>query len=284
MKLHTLFDDTRHEGKNEMSYMAASSVSVDAPVSDMAVDAPDSDMSISEDDDSDNGGPEPDEAHVPYNWPERENAMEEDDNTDFQDDNCIPPEVDSDLDSEGNIEYVQEDNNEINLQAYVTPDSNSDDLQKTEQGGVVHLVHGWIQQAHPERVSDEGNTGLPFSLFQGLFISGDISTSSTSVAATGSHFTLTQSVARTIGLAFKTVFPKWYNIYQKAFEAGVWFQDDSGPFLGRAIVYKLQGRLHRDRHDVGPSVSFPVGQFTGGEMIFPQLNTKLQYVFSREAW
>jgi hypothetical protein len=31
---------------------------------------------------------------------------------------------------------------------------------------------------------------------------------------------------------------------------------------------------------VGPSVSFPVGQFTGGEMVFPQLDLKLQYVIS----
>jgi len=49
-------------------------------------------------------------------------------------------------------------------------------------------------------------------------------------------------------------------------------------------VYKLQGRLHKDRHDVGPSVSFPVGQFTGGEMVFPQLNTKLQCVLSHNTF
>jgi len=83
-------------------------------------------------------------------------------------------------------------------------------------------------------------------------------------------------VACTIGFTFKAVFLEWYDRYQQAFEAGVWFADDPGPFLGRALVYKLQGRLHKDRHDVGPSVSFPVGQFTGGEMVFPQLNVKLQ--------
>jgi hypothetical protein len=66
--------------------------------------------------------------------------------------------------------------------------------------------------------------------------------------------------------------------YRAAFDAGVWFTDDPGPFLGRAVIYKLQGRLHKDRYDVGPSVSFPVGQFTGGEMLFPQLNLKLQWV------
>ena len=99
---------------------------------------------------------------------------------------------------------------------------------------------------------------------------------STTLASTGSYLYLTQSVARTVALAFKAVFPEWYEMYRDAFDAGVWFADDPGPFLGRAIVYKLQGRLHRDKHDVGPSVSFPVGQFTGGEMVFPQLNVKLQ--------
>ena len=107
-----------------------------------------------------------------------------------------------------------------------------------------------------------------------------MTTSSTTVAACGSYYSLSESVARTIALAFKMVFPDFYRTYKQAFEAGVWFSDDPGPFLGRAIVYKLQGKLHKDRHDVGPSVSFPVGQFTGGEMVFPQLNTKLQCVSS----
>jgi len=56
-------------------------------------------------------------------------------------------------------------------------------------------------------------------------------------------------VARTVALAFKTVFPDWYNIYEEAFEAGVWFADDPGPFLGRAIVYKLQSK-HQKSYDL----------------------------------
>jgi hypothetical protein len=116
-------------------------------------------------------------------------------------------------------------------------------------------------------------------LVKGLFISGDISHSSTTLAAAGSHYYLTQAQAETVGQAFKAVFPEWYQRYEPAFKAGVWLADDPGPFLGRAIIYKLQGRLHKDRHDVGPSVSFPVGQFSRGEMLFPQLKTKLQCVF-----
>jgi len=104
--------------------------------------------------------------------------------------------------------------------------------------------------------------------------------SSTTLAAAGSYYSLIESVVRTIALAFKTVFPQWYTRYQDTFDAGVWFVDDPGPFLSCAVVYKLQGRLHKDRHDMGPSVSFPVGQFTGGVMVFPQLDTKLQWIFS----
>jgi hypothetical protein len=103
---------------------------------------------------------------------------------------------------------------------------------------------------------------------------------SATVAAAGSFYFLSESIARSVAQAFKAVFPYWYEIYQEAFEAGVWFADDPGPFLSHAIMYKLQGQLHKDRHDVGPSVSFPVGQYSGREMIFPQLNVKLQCVRS----
>ena len=105
-----------------------------------------------------------------------------------------------------------------------------------------------------------------------------------------SHRTPVQAVPPSLRLDPTTIWhsPLWgllllhssrsYEVYRDAFEAGVWFADDPGPFLGCAIIYKLQGRLHRDMHNIGPSVSFPVDQFTGGEMGFPQLNVKLQWV------
>ena len=152
--------------------------------------------------------------------------------------------------------------------------------QPTEQGGVLHVVHGWIQQAQPEKVSGPYVSSYICWLLQGLFISGNITVLSSSVAAAGSYFALIEAVARTVALTFRAVLPVWYDMYRKAFDASIWFADDPGPFLGRTIVYKLQGRLHKDKHDVGPLVLFPVGQFTGDEMIFPQLKTKLQYTFT----
>lgn len=94
------------------------------------------------------------------------------------------------------------------------------------------------------------------------------------MAAAGSYYYMTKSVAKTIGAMFKYSFPEWYGRYEKAFEAGVWLREDPGPFLGRAIIYKLQGRLHKDTNDLGPSASFGVGDYTGGEMLFPQLGAK----------
>ena len=74
---------------------------------------------------------------------------------------------------------------------------------------------------------------------------------------------------------FEQLMPDYYQRYREAFEAGQWIESDPGPWLGRAIVYKLQVALHKDKQDVGPTASFPVGYFTGGEMLLPQLNAKL---------
>ncbi len=89
---------------------------------------------------------------------------------------------------------------------------------------------------------------------------------------------MTHDIAATLAVMFETVFPEWYAKYRQAFEAGVWIPGDPGPFLGRAIIYKLQGRLHRDCQDLGPSACFGVGSYDGGEMKVPQLGAKLASV------
>lgn len=110
-------------------------------------------------------------------------------------------------------------------------------------------------------------------------MSGDITKGSTTMAACGSYYYLTEPVAKVLGSALKAGLPQWWEMYTKAFEAGAWLPKDPGPFLARAIIYKLQGKLHKDRHDTGPSISFPVGEYEGGEMMLPQLRAKLKYVF-----
>lgn len=74
---------------------------------------------------------------------------------------------------------------------------------------------------------------------------------------------------------FKSLYPAFHEKYRKAFEAGVWVRADPGPFLGRAIVWKLQVEPHRDGLDAGPAICFPLGSFTGGALYLPDLGLKL---------
>jgi hypothetical protein len=86
----------------------------------------------------------------------------------------------------------------------------------------------------------------------------------------------TSPVAKTLACYFNHLFPEAYQIFRKAFEAGIWVKQDPGPWLGRALIYKLQGSLHIDDKDEGPTVSFPCGSFDGGEMIIPQFDVKFR--------
>ncbi|KAJ8694407.1 hypothetical protein PTI98_009331 [Pleurotus ostreatus] len=133
---------------------------------------------------------------------------------------------------------------------------------REERRGVHHLVQGWVMQGHHDK----------------LYLSADIHESSSGVAATRAYYTATKEIAGLLGLVVKTLLPEQYEKYQEAFEAGVWFADeDPGPFLGRAVVWKLQLRMHKDKADAGFSISIPFGAYTGGYMIIPQLHAKLSY-------
>jgi hypothetical protein len=90
------------------------------------------------------------------------------------------------------------------------------------------------------------------------------------------YFQATAETAEFLKAYFTVAFPEEFPRYQKAFEAGVWINEDPGPWLGRAIVYKLQVEAHQDRSDGGPTAIFNVGQYTGGELCLPDLEIKLQ--------
>ncbi|KAG1719118.1 hypothetical protein EDB19DRAFT_1837036 [Suillus lakei] len=76
---------------------------------------------------------------------------------------------------------------------------------------------------------------------------------------------------------FLLAYPDDFKIYQKAFDAGVWEVADPGPWLGRAIVWKLNVLPHRDGLDGGPTAIFCLGHFSGGEAYLTDLKLKLQY-------
>ena len=93
-----------------------------------------------------------------------------------------------------------------------------------------------------------------------------------------SYFIATQKASAKLAAMFKAAYPVYYEKYKKAFAAGVWIEDDRGPWIGRAIVWKLQVGLHKDGLDEGPALCFPCGDFTGGEICLPDLDAILQWV------
>ncbi|KAI0074579.1 hypothetical protein K474DRAFT_1601306 [Panus rudis PR-1116 ss-1] len=91
------------------------------------------------------------------------------------------------------------------------------------------------------------------------------------------YMMMTRTQALRLSAYFKAALPEYHAKYQKAFEAGVWLKADPGPWLGRAVVYKLQVSPHVDGLDDGPTAAFPTGYFEGGEAYFPDLRLKLWY-------
>lgn len=90
------------------------------------------------------------------------------------------------------------------------------------------------------------------------------------------YFIATRPLAIYLAEMFKVSFPAYYERYRAAFAAGNWFTEDPGPWIGRAIVYKLQVNTHVDGLDEGPTTVFNFGYYTGGEMYLPDLRLKLR--------
>ncbi|KAF6742724.1 hypothetical protein DFP72DRAFT_860099 [Ephemerocybe angulata] len=76
---------------------------------------------------------------------------------------------------------------------------------------------------------------------------------------------------------FKMVFPQYFEKYDTAFKAGQVIASDPGPFLGCALVWKLQVHPHQDSLDEGSAGIFPLGDFKDSELLLPDLMVKLAY-------
>ena len=90
------------------------------------------------------------------------------------------------------------------------------------------------------------------------------------------YFQATENVADLLASYFKVSFPADYIKYKKAFDAGMWLDEDPGPWLGCAIVYKLDVNPHVDQADGGPTAIFNVGRYSGGELYLPCIGLKFQ--------
>ncbi|KAG1733225.1 uncharacterized protein EDB91DRAFT_1031608, partial [Suillus paluster] len=86
-----------------------------------------------------------------------------------------------------------------------------------------------------------------------------------------------RKLAMSISAMYKAAFPKDFEIYCKAFAAGIWLEADPSPWLGRAIVWKLNVLPHCNGLDAGPAAIFCMGQYSGGECYLTDLQIKLRY-------
>ena len=106
---------------------------------------------------------------------------------------------------------------------------------------------------------------------QQIYISHDSKINSGGLQAVTSYFLQTAEISAILSAMFEVFFPDIFKKFQSAFQAGKWWEGDQGPWLGRAIVYKLQVYPHFDPSEAGPTASFPCGWFEGGRMCVPQL-------------
>ncbi|KAF7311359.1 CxC2 domain-containing protein [Mycena kentingensis (nom. inval.)] len=90
-------------------------------------------------------------------------------------------------------------------------------------------------------------------------------------AAVKKYFAATDFISQYADVILEALLPKMHSRYEKAFLAGRFIDEDSGPFLARAVLTKVQVNIHRDQGD-GPTLTTPNGYFKGGAMKFPDLD------------
>jgi hypothetical protein len=161
-KLHKLYDETRHEGKNVMVFEFQTTDPAIVPISSGAsVSLPDntevgssSDMSISSEE-RENIGLQDCGVQTEIEGLAGCVAVTDDGDSNWEDDEFVP-EV-GDLDEEemmsdcGDMCSGEDEDDNINLDAYDS-DVDANGIQKSEQAGVIYLVHGWTQRGHPDQV------------------------------------------------------------------------------------------------------------------------------------
>lgn len=147
---------------------------------------------------------------------------------------------------------------------YIREGVGSAEEMGAERTGVTHLVHAWHQQGHPNDPMTHSRDMAGRGTCKGQM-------------AVSRYFQGSRSVALYLSECFKVAFPNYYFQYQAAFEAGAWTTEDPGPWLGRAIVWKLPVETHVDGLDDGPTAIFNCGRYRGGELYLPDLKVKLEY-------
>ncbi|KAF6751248.1 hypothetical protein DFP72DRAFT_1071452 [Ephemerocybe angulata] len=89
------------------------------------------------------------------------------------------------------------------------------------------------------------------------------------------YFAATAPMSNAVRQRFKMVFLQYFEKYDTAFKAGQVITSDPGPFLGCALVWKLQVHPPQDGLDEVPAEIFPLGDFKDSELLLPNLMVKL---------
>lgn len=75
---------------------------------------------------------------------------------------------------------------------------------------------------------------------------------------------------------YKEIAPDFYGPMMKSFNAGKQWKDAIGPYLARALIYKLQVSVHLDKNDRGLSAMTNSGRYYGGYLYFPQFWMRIE--------
>lgn len=87
------------------------------------------------------------------------------------------------------------------------------------------------------------------------------------------YYQATEPAVEHFDFMFQASFPVQYPKYRAAFDAGQFARNNPGPWLGRAIVHKLQVLIRRDGEDPSdsPAAITNRGHYQGGELYLTDL-------------
>ena len=96
------------------------------------------------------------------------------------------------------------------------------------------------------------------------------------------YYTRSYKAASFMNRAYRAAAPEDWEVRSKEFEKGRWLEHDPGPWLGRALLWKLQVSAHRDITDgkfhLGGKTN--EGDYDGGTAVYPDFGLKLRLVTS----
>ncbi|KAK1216501.1 hypothetical protein PQX77_020853 [Marasmius sp. AFHP31] len=134
---------------------------------------------------------------------------------------------------------------------------------QAEGTGTSHLVECRPQRGHPKAP---------------MTPSKDYSRTATSHVAAAEWLRSSWKIQQQLRKMTHSFFPEYYEESAVACKAAITRNSPVvGPWIGKAIVWKLQGSSHIDDHDIIPTATYPMGVYEGGYMDLIDIDTRLYY-------